>query len=410
MDEKSDYDQESRQVERIGGYSLLINLLLTAIKALLTLYSGSIAIQASTVDSATDSVASMASWIGLKLSSRKTRKFPYGLYKIENMIQVGMALLILMVGYEIVKDILFESAQPPQITPWVIAGMAVSVLIPLLFGQYEITAGKRTGSPALVADGKHRRADVMSSLAVLVAIVAGYVGIDFNWYGVTPDKIAAVIVLVFIAATGIEILVSGMRVLLDASLGDEQISKIRDIISSYPSVIKIKSISGRSAGRFRFVEAAVSLRTSELKKAHTIIDRIENDIREKISRIDKLLIHYEPEEKPEVVVAVPLQSDQDRICDHFGEAPLFYIGVVRKFDGRVLDESLAHNPYSQEGKGKGLKVAKWLLTKRIDHVYTLQNLADKSPGYVLSDAGVEISVVDDVSLAQLRSRWKENHL
>ena len=187
MDEKSDYDQESRQVERIGGYSLLINLLLTAIKALLTLYSGSIAIQASTVDSATDSVASMASWIGLKLSSRKTRKFPYGLYKIENMIQVGMALLILMVGYEIVKDILFESAQPPQITPWVIAGMAFSVLIPLLFGQYEITAGKRTGSPALVADGKHRRAEVMSSLAVLVAIVAGYVGIDFYWYGVTPD-------------------------------------------------------------------------------------------------------------------------------------------------------------------------------------------------------------------------------
>jgi predicted Fe-Mo cluster-binding NifX family protein len=128
-----------------------------------------------------------------------------------------------------------------------------------------------------------------------------------------------------------------------------------------------------------------------------------------VPHIDRLLIHYEPEEKPEVVVAVPLQSDQDRICDHFGEAPLFYIGVVRKFDGRVLEESLPHNPYSQEAKGKGLKVAEWLLTKKIDHVYTLQNLADKSPGYVLSDAGVEISVVNDASLAELRSRWTENH-
>ena len=142
---QQDYTQESRRVEKVGGYSLLINLLLTAVKTVLSFYSGSIAIQASVIDSATDSIASMASWIGLKLSHRKTRQFPYGLYKIENMIQVGMALLIFLVGYEIAKDVLLESSRQPQITPWIIAGMAVSVLVPLLFGQYAIAAGKRTG-------------------------------------------------------------------------------------------------------------------------------------------------------------------------------------------------------------------------------------------------------------------------
>jgi len=83
-------DKETKLVERVGFLSFLVNLGLSGLKAALACSSGSLAITASMIDSATDSAASLAVWGGLKLSTRKTRAFPYGLYKMENVIKVVM--------------------------------------------------------------------------------------------------------------------------------------------------------------------------------------------------------------------------------------------------------------------------------------------------------------------------------
>ncbi|MEJ2102681.1 MAG: cation transporter [Desulfobacterales bacterium] len=53
-------------------------------KVLLAVFSGSLAITASAIDSGTDAVASFLIYVGVKLSTRKTRSFPMGLYKLEN--------------------------------------------------------------------------------------------------------------------------------------------------------------------------------------------------------------------------------------------------------------------------------------------------------------------------------------
>jgi len=62
------------------------------------MFSGSLAITTGAVDSISDSIASLAVYGGVKLSVRKTRKFPLGLYKIENLISVISALFIFFCG------------------------------------------------------------------------------------------------------------------------------------------------------------------------------------------------------------------------------------------------------------------------------------------------------------------------
>jgi cation diffusion facilitator family transporter len=392
--------EEAGQIQRVGMVAFLVNLGLAALKGVLAVLSGSLAVVASTVDSATDAAASLAVWIGLKLSTRKSRNFPYGLYKIENIIQVITALMIFYAGIEIARRILAPAETPPTITPTVIAGMAVSVLVPLLLGFYSVRVGKRTGSPALLAEGRHRQVDVLVSVVVLAAVVSSY-------FGFAVDRIAAGLVLLFVGYAGWELLVDGMRVLLDASLDAETLNRIKELIEADPTVTEVRSLVGRNAGRFRFLEAEVALRTDDLEKAHAVSRRIEGRIRQQVPHVDQVLIHYEPRKKEATVIAVPLEIDREHLSKHFGEAPIYYLGVVREADKRIVEERFVANPYVGEEKGKGIKVGQWLLEQGMDRVFTPKSLEGRGSGYVLSDAGVEMTITDADRLSQIKRQWRQ---
>ena len=402
MDNPKIHDRyETIQIERVGCYSFLINLGLAGFIGTLAYLSDSLAMAASTVDSVTDCIASLAVWIGLRLSNRKTRAFPYGLYKVENVIQVIMALLIFLAGFEIARQMTSAVPSPPRITPWIIGGLGASVLAPLLFGYYTISVGKRTGSPTLLAEGRHRQADVLSLIVVLIAVASDYFGLNTGSSVLTIDRIAAALVLVFIGYAGWELLANGMRVLLDASIDPETLIQVEKIITSEPAVTQIHSLAGRNAGRYRFLETDIVLRTRDLEKAHAVSQRLETAIREKVSNVDRVLIHYEPMKKETIVVAVPLEIDRVTFSKHFGEAPVYYIASIRESDGKILEESFLANPFLNEEKAKGIKVSKWLLQKGMDRLFTSKDLTGKGAGYVLSDAGVEVLPVQGTTLAEL---------
>lgn len=96
-----------------------------------------------------------------------------------------------------------------------------------------------------------------------------------NILGVTIDQIGSVSILVFIVRAGWELLSDGMRVLLDASIDFSTLDSVREIIRSEPLVGEIKSLMGRSAGRFRFLQATITLKTDNLERAHQIGEAIE---------------------------------------------------------------------------------------------------------------------------------------
>jgi len=73
-------------IVRIGIYSLVVNLILVAAKLTLSFVTGSLALRADAIHSAVDVFASIALIIGLVISGRKSKNFPYGLYKIENLV------------------------------------------------------------------------------------------------------------------------------------------------------------------------------------------------------------------------------------------------------------------------------------------------------------------------------------
>ena len=76
------------QKEKIGFFSIGVNLLLVGIKGLLAYLSGSVALVADTIHSATDVISSITVFVGIKISKRRSKNFPYGLYKVENFVSL----------------------------------------------------------------------------------------------------------------------------------------------------------------------------------------------------------------------------------------------------------------------------------------------------------------------------------
>ncbi|MCF8078571.1 MAG: cation diffusion facilitator family transporter [Desulfobacterales bacterium] len=389
-DQTTDGRSESRRIQQVALYALLLNLILAAAKAVMAAYSGSLALTASAIDSGTDAVASLVLLGGLRLSSRKTPKFPLGLYKIENVLSVVVALFIFLAGYEILQEAFSVDAPRPHVSALILGLQAAATLSILIFGRYALKVGRHTGSPTLTAEGRHRQVDALSSLIVLVSLVFAYADVQWAPMGVGIDQAAAVLVLVFIAHTGWELLSDGMRVLLDASIDFETLEQIRKIVEKDPMVAEVKNLVGRNAGRFRFLNIRITVRATDLGKAHQVSDRIEQKIRRRISHVEGVTIHYEPQAAAYRLIAVPLANRQGDISDHFGESPFFAIIKIRNADRRIQEQRVMENPHRQLERGKGLRVAEWLVRQKIDEVRIREEIKHKGPGYVFADAGLRI--------------------
>jgi cation diffusion facilitator family transporter len=376
-------ERESGNVERWGWYSIAINVVLGGVNLVVALASGSLAVQAEMVHNLVDLVTAVAVLIGLKLSTRKTKAFPYGLYKLENVITVGLAVMIFVTAYEIARDALFTPARRASVDPWMLGGVFVATIIPLVFSHFELRAGQRANSPALIADAKEYRAHVFTTGVVFAALL----GQRFN---VPVDRFAALVIVVAIGKTGWELLVDGMRVLLDASLDPESVLRIREIILEEPAVAELKWATGRNAGRFRFVEAELTLRVQDLAKAEAVTRRIEEKIEEAIPHVERVLIHAEPIERTHLRYAVPLAGTDRALSEHFGEAPMFALVTMRLEDGAVTERRMLANPYLEEDRAKGIRVSEWLVAQKVDAVFLGESLRGKGPVYVFGDAGVEM--------------------
>ena len=330
--------------ERIGLYSIGVNILLVGIKISLAVFSGSIALVADAIHSLSDLVSSATVLVGIKISKRKSKIFPYGLYKVENLVSLVSSLFIFFAGYEIAVSV-FSGEQGLNIgrLPVALAGVVLSILIAFTFSRYELRRGSKIGSPSLIADAQHIKTDMLSSGVIFFGLLGGL-------FRLPLDRVAALVMVFFIGKAGLVIFLDAIRVLLDASVDFETLDRVKSIILEDHKVGKINALWGRNSGRFKFIEADIVLKVHDLARAHAISRRIEGEIKKRVSNVDHILIHYEPQKRETRTCVIPLADDKRTISDHFGDAPYFYLVTLKESDGTISEEKFLHNPFLQEEK------------------------------------------------------------
>ncbi len=380
-------------VERWGWYSVGLNVLLAALHAVIAAASGSLAVAAELVHNLVDFAAAVAVLAGIKLASRKSKDFPYGLYKLENLAALGLAVLIFLSAYEIARDALLAPAAAVRAESWMLAVLLATGALPIVFSHFELRAGRAANSPALIADAKEYRVHAFTTGLAFAALGA-------PWLGFALDRVAALVIVVAVAWMGWGLLREAMRVLLDASIDAAALFDIRRIIGADPAVTEVKWLTGRNAGRFQFVEAGVALRVAQLDKAEAAVRRIEASVRSAVPRVERALIHVEAPASPWLRYALPLADAAGTVSEHFGEAPFFALVDARRADGAIERQSVLANPHRSLDVAKGIRVAEWLAAHKPDVVLVREDLHGKGPEYVLRDAGIALQRTEERTLAQ----------
>jgi divalent metal cation (Fe/Co/Zn/Cd) transporter/predicted Fe-Mo cluster-binding NifX family protein len=373
-------DGEAKRSSRVAFYSVLANLVVTVCKALLAYVTGSSAVLADAIHGLSDLAASLAVWLGIRISRLSSKGFPFGLYKVENIMQLVTGLAILMAGYEVVR--------------YMVLGSNIRTLS-YAFVRYEKAWAERVNSPALMADAEHWKADILSTGILVFSLFTASVGLTFM------DRLAALVIVFFIVLSAWKLIRNALRSLLDASVDYTTLDKISRVVSSFPRVKKIKSMAARSSGPCIFAHVEVILKERDLRRAHELTERIEEAVQEAVPHVERIFIHYEPEEKEGLLWGVPLDDGKGTISSYFGEAPFVALLLFEPSAMKLIDFQIKENPFHILDKGKGVKLAEFLLEEGVDRVSVKESIDDKGPGYLFKSNGVVVQVTHASQLDEL---------
>jgi predicted Fe-Mo cluster-binding NifX family protein len=167
----------------------------------------------------------------------------------------------------------------------------------------------------------------------------------------------------------------------------------------------VRSVVGRNAGRFRFIQARIALRTQDLDKAHAASHRIEQRIRDQVPHVERVVIHYEPARPEQYRAALPLQDAEGALSPHFGGAPFFRLCTLDPATLQPREQDTLVNKFADLERGKGIKVAEWLVGLGVDVVLLQEDVRQKGPGYVLANAGVDVRVLREDTVRDMLERY-----
>ena len=178
--------------------TIVVNLGLIGLKFLLAGLSGSLALRASGWHSFSDVFVSGLVFVGLLLA-RRDRASAQGVSRIEHGVSLLVALFIFYIGFDILRDAVSDEEPELRNVFWVALGAVLTIVLSYFMARYKTYVGRATNSPALVADGYHSLMDMYSSIVVVASLFGYAIGLR------NLDKVAAIIIVLFIAFAGYEI-------------------------------------------------------------------------------------------------------------------------------------------------------------------------------------------------------------
>jgi cation diffusion facilitator family transporter len=386
---------------------LVFNLGLFISKIIFALFTNSLALQADAFDSLTDIIMAIASLLGLIYSNKKpNEKFPYGYYKIENIISLIISLFLFYTAYNIIIQAFSEiylfiigTVKSILITPSAFTFLLVSLLISIILTLYLKIVGKNTQSPIIQSEASEKFYDIFISIAVIFGFISAYYNIIFI------DTILGLLIAVFIIKGGYNLFITSTKTLLDAVIDFESKTELCNLIKKFPMVKDIGKFEIRSYGRYNFLEIDLILNKElHLAQINTLKKLISKEIQSKFPQIFKIIIITQLEQDFAIKIAIPLIENNDldsEIANHFGEAPFFaFLEIIPEENNRLTGYNIITNKFRNIEKRKGILISEWLTSEKIDKLYLKKELK-KGPMLIFEKSLVQVIIIELNTLKEI---------
>jgi cation diffusion facilitator family transporter len=281
------------QVKRVLLVALAVNISMTLLKLVMGLLTGSLAVLADAMHSATDGFSSLLGLLTNGLSNPEPdRDHPYGHHKYEAIGALAIAAFILFTAFEILQtaiDRLRAGLQPLRLEGQELWLLLTVLGFNILLASYERSEGRRLGSQLLKADAAHTSSDVWTTAVVLVGLSAA-VWLKMPWMDVAlaiPLCLLLVRVCWTVLRTNLPLLVDQIAIAPEA---------IHQVAMDVPGVLNCHDIASRGVlGQQVFIDMHMVVDANDLPTAHRITELVEEHLEARFGRV-RCTIHLEPRE------------------------------------------------------------------------------------------------------------------
>lgn len=285
----TDRDRYS-EVTKVLSQVFFLNLAVAVAKIALGYGTGAVSILSDGFHSLTDSASNIVALVGVSVARRPPdADHPYGHRKYETMASLGILIFLVVVLVEVLNAAAdrFVHGGTPRVFPEGVGIMAVTLVINLFVVAYEMREGRRLNSEVLRADAKHTRSDVLTSGAVLGALIG-------VWWGYPLlDPMAALLVAGFIGHACWSIAQDASRILGDQIVIAED--EVRAVVQSVPEVVGCEKIRTRGSADHAFLDLHLWLPgETPLEEAHATSHVVKDKLMTKFPQLADVVIHIEP--------------------------------------------------------------------------------------------------------------------
>jgi len=279
-----------QQIQRVFWITLVLNLVVFALKLGLGITTGSLSLIADALHSSTDSASNVLALTAMRFSNPEPDEdHPYGHTKFEAIGALSIAVFLAVACLEILRSAIerfLHGGSPVEISHLSLKVMIAVLLINIGVTVYEHERGKALGSRLLLADARHTLSDIWVTLVVL----AGLLGVQQGWHWL--DQVMAFPVAFLVCWSAWEILKENIPILTDqVAIPPKQ---IRDLVMQIPHVLDCHEVRSRGViGQMVFMEMHMVVEPLDIEAAHRITEEVEALLKERFGAI-RVTIHLEP--------------------------------------------------------------------------------------------------------------------
>jgi len=291
MDRDFLIENYTSEVRKVLIITLVLNAVVALAKVIYGLITNSVAMMSDGFHSVFDGASNVIGLIGIWIASHPPdEKHPYGHKKYETLFTIIIAVMLFTTCFEILKKVYqsFHEDHKTDVTQISFLIMLITMGINIFVMLYEKRKGKQLGSEFLIADAKHTKSDILVSLTVIISLIFTRMGYN------RADVIVGLIIAIFIARIGYEILKSASDVLVDTVCLDT--SAIEFVVNSIEGAKGCHDIRTRGLMNAIYLDLHVVVdRNISTEDSHSIADNIEEKIQKEFPSVVDIVVHIEPE-------------------------------------------------------------------------------------------------------------------
>lgn len=283
-----------KKFNNIMRISVVTNSLLSIFKIIMGYIGKSSALIADGIHSFSDLLTDFFAMIGNYIAGKPAdKKHPFGHGRLEYITSCGIGLVVLIIGFSLIKKSMSSSICIPSLL--VIVVSFITILFKYFLSFYLIKMGKIYNNNILISSGKESRADVYSSIVVLISSILVQFSNKINIFSYS-DVVATIIVGIFIIRTGFLIIKENLSVLIGEQESNSDIlGELKNFILDDKNICSLDDLVMIKYGAYFKIIIEVSMESDlSLEQAHNNAHMLQNNIMKQYKWAKYITIHINP--------------------------------------------------------------------------------------------------------------------